>query len=304
MALFQLATHHSGLGCYINEILSHEIIEIPFDHKSSQTSEAILLRTSDSVILRHLEFHPTNDMDVNNFKLLMKDCYIEIIANGHTFINYNLGLCMELENVRKINNAFIVTIPFSYTIGKLYLIAMQHCPIKIRVSGPNQDQMYNIKMFSDSIYLDSAPRRSIFANPQSLHIQEFNIIGKCCPYDVQYGVAKINLLPHVQAKGYFIEGEISKIEKILLTSNNGQIILVYDKDSDNNMYKMISPMLCFISNANVDYKLMEYSEQFNNSKITIKFTNLENQIISSMTIYVLFQKKMEYVNGVVKKINY
>ncbi len=312
MALVSLIAHGNRIGQYIGESISHEIMEIPFSNHSGQKRIATLMRNADNAILRHLEFHPTHDMSIDEFKSLMTDGYIELSAGGYKLIKYNFGLCMELENVRKINNAFIIRIPFEYTIGRLHMICIQYSSITITIDVPNHDQIQNVKLFCDYVYLDSEPRRHLASNYQSTYMQNFDVIGKCSTENINNNVATINLSQHILIKGYFIEGDMSKIKKIIWKNDNDQIILTYDKNSNdqqNNQisFKQISPKLHFISQPNVDYKSMAQSENIENLNMyngsaVIEFNNIDdihNQPINHIKFHSISQNTLQYGDGVV-----
>lgn len=316
MALVSLILHHGNQGDCINEVLSHEITELPisyiFNSNVNQNKSYITewRRTADSLIMKHLEIHPVNDMEIDEFKKLMRDGYLKIIAeHSHVIITYFFGLCMELENVRKINGSFIIQIPFNYTINKLHAICCSFTKILIELNIPNQHLIQNVRVFYDNVYRDSESRRSLAINQQNVKVQLFELLGKLNFSNIKENIATINLTPHIRTKGYFIEGNISNVNKITLTNCNddNKIVLTYDKkiNNPNVQFKQITPYLHWFTNSNIDYKSLEYTnsignmQSVNNLSATIEFENLDqiNKYSDQIYIHSVSQNNMIYSNG-------
>lgn len=319
MALTQLVAHHLNcnyfISTYVDRLISTEISELFFN---GNTTETQIQRTSDIITFKHLEIHTNDDnMTIEDFKLLILDGSLELFvynsdmidpanptipfnnrANQHekyTLITYYFDLLTELEAVRKINNAFIIQIPFEQTIGELVLIAMQYQNIHARINFPNGHNVKSFKLFYQNIYLDTEERKFLASNLIKSSTHYFNLISK---YDVasitdtintintanvMNKTLQINLSPKYLPKGYFIKGDISKIKNI-----------TFEKNNDDYNKKIISSNLLYVSNIadSNDFKCLKYSKNLTNNICYIEFFEP-----TEIRIYELSQNLLLYTTG-------
>ena len=192
----------------------------------------------------------------------------------------------------------------TYTIGKLYIVCQSLTIASVELSIPNQSQIKNVKIFCNDVYTDTGPRNVLKNNNQKFYLQLLDFVGNFSNLETQTNVVTISLLPHMNTKGYFIEGDISRVNKITIHDDGDHIILHYDKTTDNSQiqFKQITPRLHMISKPNTDYKSMKYSESIaetyiNNGKMTIEYSSLDDINIDPIYAHAISQNIIQYENG-------
>ena len=277
-------------------------IEIPFADKNKFSIE--IKRSSDSIKLLYLTFESNKIKSVDEFKQLMKNDSLNI---NNQWITYDFELLMELTEVKKFDDSYIVTIPGNYTIGEFYQIASQHNIFNIYFDIKNIHMIDKIKICYEMNYYSDNIRKELCDKHQerifqtitplinhhidSNHIDTDTHIYNCCPNRI--------------AKGYFILGDLNLIE-LLKIQLNGQDRLKLNNVQLNMICHKISDKLHYFSfNNKNNYRDMTYESydgSSNNFRIdTLKFClkfKKSKYTDSSIKIYELELNIFRYMNGI------
>jgi hypothetical protein len=244
MALIHIVAM-SILNQHIGTNASHEIIDLGFAYQQidgiSQQS-VIILKHADKLKLKHIMFETIEDMSVEQFKNLQKNSTVELTIGGSSITKFYLNLLMELNEVKKYGNTFVITIPHEYTIDEILLRSLESSDSQL-VLETNGHNILNIRIFGQYIFVD---HQEIINLEQNVHEKMFQDIKLCGNYNGTDQNLQIGLDQHGMTKGYFIEGNISNINGLLLQLNGSDRFERYDVAMLNTYGNRISENLLYL----------------------------------------------------------
>jgi hypothetical protein len=257
----------------------------------------------DLVTLKHIIYKSDNISSVDEFKHLMKDDIFEIIIGGTTRCRYNMSLLMNLNEVQKIGCSFSIKIPHEYTIDNFILIGMYNATAKIETK--NHERFHHMSFFIEYIYVDMPERVKLIQQTQNKYIQTI----EQCGYDKftsSHKQSTIHLIDNSSlTKGYFIEGDISKLKHMGIIINGHNRFTTYDEMSIALYCHKISDNLIYYSfNGQNNYKDMSLDSYIgapNNYRIDTMKMFLDMDIIGEeicdVKIYSCSFEYLSYIDG-------
>lgn len=324
MSLITLIAYDYGINNYTVGKKAHEISEVYLNYMHdpnrtiNQTIKINLSRSSDSFILKHFEIHTVDNIEQSELKKIINNGFLKIrllTNDGPELITYHFGLLFELEPVKKINNVFILKIPFEYTLNKLHMQASQLTNFFLEINIPNPHMIKNIKLYQDMLYFHDNMRLHLKNCTHFFEIQTFDFISnfKFHSSNKKYTL-KCDLLKHTQSKGYFFNGDFNSVKTLIIKNKTGDIFLNYDKNHKDLKIQKISNNLYWItntSNNDFSYKIIDYSNElspydFHDGVAEIEFdqdylqhTINSDDIVCDFSIYSVSQKIMIYHAGMI-----
>ena len=310
--MMQLANSQSVADTNRLHNLAHEIMEIPIDYHGPQNVirrySVHVQHSADSCKLRHISFYADSQLTTEQFKDLQKNSTFEILIGGIRFIKVNLSLLMELTEVKKIGNNFVVTIPHEYTIGEILLISSRNFDTRLNLEL-NCQHITNVKIFAQYTFYDENVRNTLRDNEQKRMCQLIENADEHFWTNQAETRTRLSLNHNGFTKGYFIEGDIDKIKGLQLELNGHDRFEMYDEVAIGLYCDRISDRLLFLpfnNDIRNNYKNMtleSYTGAMDASRIdTIRLKILLNpsEMESTLKVYAMTCNFMIYSGGFVR----
>ena len=216
MALNQLINNEHSILYTKFENMALDIIEIPTNYKKSENTHTFeIKRVADSINLSYLIFDSKEITSINQFKFWMKDGYIDILFGGAKIIRYDFEILMELKEVAKYKDSYIIFIPWEYTINEHYLIASQWHDTRVNMNIPCANLIDNVKLFCEAIYYESDKRWNLAKQGQEKIIQKITKLINHQWKSDYISQSEYDLHPDGIVKGFFIKADLSNDRKIV-----------------------------------------------------------------------------------------
>lgn len=281
--------------------IAHEIIVCDFDDNYNLQ----ILRCADKCKLKCIMFKSDIIQSIDNFKQQMRNAKFKLLFKTDIIAEYNFSLMMELNEVKKIENDFVITIPNDYTFDKILLTSLDFTDVDVHLDIECKDKITDVKLLVDYIYCDKTEQYNLHDNIQNTLYQE---ITKCATIDLQpdkiRAPCRLNDNGIGQTKGYFIEGNISKINSFTIRHNGKDRFNHYDKTMiDICCYKITDRLMYFSYNGKNNYKdmnLNSYNGSLNTLKIDLNemmFNFDQNTEQEYFNIYSISLKYINYIKG-------
>jgi len=282
---------------------SHEMMYLPINlniNKSYQTVD--ITRNADTCKLKHIVFNSDIIQSISEFKNLLNEAIFELTLDNEIIAKYNFSFLMELNEVKKVGNRFAIKIPHDHTIDEIILIALARAPLKLNLHITNISVISAINLYIDYIYYDREQRVQFDDNVHNILIQD---IQECGILNVENNKTHYKLNLHDNShrtKGYFIEGDISKIKSFCIRMNGYDRFDEYDQMAMQLYCHHISDNLIYFSytgqNNYKDMTLDSYTGSPDHSRldtIVMLFKFDENiNIESQFKIYSVSLKYLHY----------
>lgn len=99
---------------------SSEVTEIPVNFTQQITStpvrtSTVILRQGDAVKLKDIVFKSHSIETIDEFKSMIGKSTFKIRVGGEIIAEYNFSLLMELDEVKKYDDNYVVSIPTDFT---------------------------------------------------------------------------------------------------------------------------------------------------------------------------------------------
>jgi hypothetical protein len=241
-----------------------EYLPIEFDSNSLQ-----ITRNADLCIPLHLSFEMKKDMGINEFYELISDAQIKLLIGTNHNLNIGLGFLSKLNPIKKVNNSFIIKLPFDFLVGHIALISLSYTLSKliINIDPGKREQIERITGIFEYIYQDIEERK-VFATNNIY--QKILVISSPC-YGEKKSIIDSNYSDYIidfdratNKIGIFIESE----QEI-----NSLNILFNDKN-----YGLLD---CNIINDNLVYFSFNNLEYNDKNNLSIELVSINNLLISS-----------------------
>lgn len=281
--------------------IAHEII-VPY---TDYIYNINILRHSNKCKFKCIVFESTLIQSIDDFKKYMHDSKFKLLFKTDVIAEYNFSFMMELNEVKKIENNFVIVIPNDYTFNKILLTSLNLTNVRVHLDIECEDKITNIKLLVDYIYCDGKEQYNLINNIQNMLYQD---ITKCATIDVQSDMTKCDCILNDngigQTKGYFIEGDISRINSFTIRHNGRDRFKPYDKTMIGICCHKISNRLMYFSyNGENNYKDMSLdsyigslnSHQIDSNQMRFKFDQNTKQ--DYLNIYAVSLKYINYIKG-------
>ena len=261
-------------------------------NKLSLLYQLELSRNADMTKMKHLIFECQQPMNIDEFKNIVSEYVFKIEINASTMLKHKLSLYIELNDIITCGNKYSITIPSYIIMNDILVGALRHNQIKIDLLKSYNNPFNNIHITFEDCFCDQLERSFI---QQERHINPFQEI-QYQDYNVNNNNATLllNTFYASLTKGYFIEGDITKITNLELHFN-GQRRISYDdmmiqlychKISDNLLYL---PM----DTNNDSYLGAFYQTVYNTIQMKLMFSENTRHV----RIYSVSLKLLVYNNG-------
>lgn len=307
----QLLQNNLSYSKYVTEKKSYEIVEIVIQYskpnfpETEHYSVTPIPRHADMCSLQYIIFYSPNFETVDQFKNSIKNGFVELKSGNGTIIRYNFGLLMELNPVKTpVYGSYVIVIPSEYTVNDIAIIKMPRNDVYVDLKIPNAHLIDNVRMFLNYTYLDSIERNNLIDNDYEHVVQ---IIEHSFDHVPMPNINNAKYLTNNKGlvKGYFIEGDLSEIEKLVL-SYDGYYRLEFEKEQlDVHCHKISNNLHYLPFSFKNNYKDMTYDSYIgahNHANLRVrvdlmlKSSNVET-VQSTIKFYVLMLNNLVYKHG-------
>jgi len=203
--------------------------------------------------LKHLIFETIESETIDEFKKSQKSSKINLKINDNHVTTFYLNLLMELNDVYKYENSFVVKIPHDYTVDEILFYNIS----AMLFFYVNTTNIKKIRLFAQYTFkLDVN-----FSHAENIY-QDIKYCGQHkwkndeeCTIEIKNDAFFV--------KGYFIEGNISKIKSLQILFNDQTRFDKYDK--------MMLQMYGNIITKNLMYLPYNNDEEYKNGYKNIEF---------------------------------
>jgi len=263
---------------HLKNIYSNEYITIDFNNNTLD-----IPRNADLNIPLYLSFEMKNNITLEEFNDLLIDAKVNLIVGNRKLYTIDLVFLSKLNPIKKVNNKFLVTLPFNFLLGHLNLVGLQFQQVTINVTI-NMENIEKISGIFEYIYMDSNERKDY----ASKYIYQKNLaLRKINDVEVNYVNGNFNYKLDLKTNyglGIFIclENQTENIE-----------IKIDDKIYNFKDCEIINNNLVYFSFNNLGYK---------DKKNFIVETGKINEIIISLNnsnakFYILKTSYINYNSG-------
>jgi len=275
-ALMQLAA--VGLSNqHLKNKYSNEYVTIDFNNDT-----LVIPRNADLNIPLYLSFEMKDNITLEEFNKLLIDTKVNLKVGNIKLYTIDLEFLSRLNPIKKVNNSFIVTLPFNFLLGNLNLVGLSFNSVTINVTI-NMEYIENISGIFQYIYIDTNERND-YANKiiyqKILNLKKINDDEVNDVNYVNYVNGNYNLdLKTSNGLGIFICLE-KKTENIQ--------IRIDDKTYNFNDCQIINDNLIYFSFTPLDYKdkknFLVKTEKINNITIFLDKSNAKFYILKTSFI--------------------
>ena len=228
---------------------------------------------ADTCSFKAITLYSSELTTIDTFKHAIRDGVVEVWIGGQSIVRHDFSLLIELAPIQKVGTAYTISIPSEYTMGEVPLVALAFHEMKAVIEIPNAHLIENVRFFANYTFHEQGRRyqlaqgqhESIFQNIRTTAVHEWasNERSTCLfrPLDATHCV-----------KGYFIEGDLSKIEEFRITFD-GRDRMVYDEVLLAMHCHRISDRLTYLSySGHNDYQTMtfdSYASSANHSRMDV-----------------------------------
>ena len=305
-----------------------EIMEIPLEFKkykpnyktdktdnTSNIQDAkkiisvVIPRNSDSCKLLYFIICSKEITSIQALKKVMENCELEITIGGCPVIKYYFDILMELEQVKKYENEYVIMIPSDFTVNEIFLIALQWHDVRININLENIELIDDMQLYCEGKFMEEQKRNCIVNTSQEHMFQEIELLVDHSWSSNKLSETQYNFIPAGMVKGYFIQGDLSKIKQLTLKYDN-VIRLTYDNIQLGVLCHKISDKLHYLSFTNKNnYKELSLESYIGAScaakvnvasfilKLSPTYKNNDADTIDTIKIYSMSFYLMRYIGG-------
>lgn len=262
------------------------------------TKTYIIPRNGDLVNLEYFHFTDAN-LTMNQFKDIIRHCSCKLYISSQEIVKYDFEILIELNQVRHVNDTFIVKIP-QFLLKDIIFVSMTFYNATLAFNLTHQ--FSKICVVTKLTFQQCQENRILFQQEQHKMMQQLNKVG-------EIDDTNINQFVRIQGnnltKGIFIIGDINNINKIQLFVGAHNILFDYDYVTLHSLAHIISNNMFYLSFEgsnnydNLSNNSLVGSINFNHhmlSLCTIKF-DLVDSNKSSYKVYSLSAHIMHYMRG-------
>lgn len=236
----------------------------------------VILRNADLNIPLYLSFKMKENITLEEFNELLIDAKVNMKVGNIKLYTIDLEFLSKLNPIKKVNNSFIVTLPFNFLLGHLNLVGLvfNYVIINVKINMENIEQISGI---FENIYMDTNERqeyayKNIYQKILNLKKINYNNVNNINGnYDLD--------LKTSDGLGIFICLD-KPIENIQITIN--------DKIYNFNDCQIINGELIYFSFNKLDYKekknFLVKTEKINNIAISLDNSNAKFYILKTSFI--------------------
>jgi hypothetical protein len=238
-------------------------------------------RYSDKFKFKYIMFKSiNNEINESNIYDELKDGTFTLKIGSNIIYVLSYGFLMNLNKIIVINDKFIITIP-EYFVDEIYLISL--CLNEVVVlSDTSSENIINDEIVIELSYLDTIKREEL-KYKESLHTYQGINESKLNFKDNK--LSKSVIYPGRQIKGFFIEYDIKKIDRFLISINGCDLF----EPHDNTLLQLISHKI----NDNMFYVPINNDKTYSDNKINSYLGSINNEIIGKVEISVVLHEKSE-----------
>jgi len=315
-ALVQLVAqgiHNSYLVS--NPIRSVETVENFMNlYPNNKSSKCIFQRNSDMMHVINIIFHLNiSNMTLENFKNIMKESvlkfYITDLDESKEYFTtfYNMSTLMELNEMKKIGNDIVITLP-KYLIPYIISLSQQYCKPIFEINKIDTSLFDKIGILNELTFFNTVERRNYAGRAHNTIIQTLSTWNSICNKN---GFAQVDLDLGLdidrQVKGYLVESDhVAELNSIELYTGNKRK-LYYNKESLDAHSIKISDRLIYVGiTKNNTYKNINYIDHLNfikheaklgsnSCKVLVNFDNKNEQI--PFKLHAVCFNALSYMGG-------
>jgi hypothetical protein len=303
MALYQLLMDFNKES-HLYENIINESHDFSFDLvQNKKMFTCHILRHGDNCQFDYLLFIPSIDLTINDFINGIYNGQMTVTIGGSDFGTYCLSLFINLNNIIKNENGFIVKIPPQFTTNKLILIALLYHDVCIIIKNISINFFEEIKIYTTFFHYNKNKRNMLASNPHEIlfpNLQTCNLVCSDITNNVIIDLHPFGLL----SKGYFLETDVDHLDRIVLQLNNIDFI-DYDKMMINLFCKKYGKKLLYIPfNSEETFENIDQNSfigSINHShivqKISLYFDEINRYKVKVHSIYQAIQLHMNGLTG-------
>lgn len=271
-ALLQLVAVGEIDKCFPNKY-SNDYDTIDFNNDT-----LTIQRFPDLAVPLYLSFEMKDDKTLEEFNDLLIEAKVNLIVFNRKLYTIDLEFLSKLNPIKKVNNSFLVTLPFNFLLGHLNLVSLLNHQVTINVSI-NMMHIKKIAGIFEFIFLNILERRDYFKiiYQKILNLRKIN--------DFEQNCLNGNYYYNLDCKTNNALGTFICLEK---KTENIQI-KIDDKTYYFNDCQKINDNLVYFSFNNLDYKdkknLLVKTEKINKITISLDDSNAKFYILKTSCIY-------------------
>lgn len=273
-----------------NEYVEYEIDLVPKLNPSYQVRH-----NCDVLQIEYFHFTDEN-LTIEQFKNIIKNCSCELQINDSTICNYDFKILIELNTVKKIGNTFVIKAP-DYLIKELVMIALQQSVVQLNFNLIHAFQ--NVSIVIKQTYRKNDDRRIFAKKPHKIMMQYLYKAGEIRGNQTN-NIIKMNGANIT--KGFFVIGNINNIQQLSLQFNSCRRF-TYNNVMLQNISHIISDNMFYISFEGGNNFETVTPESLKGSCNLSRIANVECNItlhdinISTYDIYWMSFNFLQYADG-------
>lgn len=293
----KMASKGVGMSKHVPKILTQEIREIqtnyvkPNNQNNRHVCKFNIPKFGHTVKLNSFVFNSLKISTVEDFKDKMQAGYlmVEIDSQGNNsmaIMQCDFSIMMELAEVIKydcndhINTIYSYTVDFpSYVLDEIIITALQHHSLYITMVIPNAHLIEQTRMFVEYTYHDEQQKQTLTTVAHEKVIQQITLLKTHIWESDEQTTISSNLDAMAVTKGFFIEGDITKIKQLTIKLV-GTLVIEYDNFMLRKFCYKISNNLHYLSYTNKnnykDMSIDSYIGGINHSSYEVKLTLVLN----------------------------
>ena len=216
-ALIQLCAYGEMNANFKNLYSSDYVTYNLNDNKNH--SYLTILRNADLCIPLYLSFTTTKELTSEEFMACLNNMNVTLEFGTYQLYKINLALLAKMNPIKKVNSNYILKLPFNYLMGKILLISLSFCCVKLTVENKHND-IDIISTVLEYVYLDTSDRGFFARN--IIYQNMFDIRRLCINefYENKRYSYDIDFNEHQNKLGLFIESSNNKIEDLKIHYND------------------------------------------------------------------------------------
>lgn len=293
------------------EIISPEYVK-PFTNFTKKISVQILKQeqTDATCELNGIMLYTDQINTIDELHNLMKGGKLEIEIGGAKVFMFDFELLMELNNVIKSNNIYIIKIPSEWTTKDILIGCLQFSSLVIKLDLPNANLIDDVKLCTNYCSYDTNSFQTFIHTSHELPISQITELAKHEWINNSATNITLNLNAKSFVKGYLIEGDISKINTFCIMLNGRERFKPYDNILLQTLCYKISNNLHYFSYINQnnlkDSSITSYVGALNCSSIDdirLILQLLPSETLQQLKIYSVGFNILKYINGKASQIH-
>lgn len=189
-----------------------------------------------------------DNLTINEFKKIIKNYKFQLHIHGTIVCRYNFDILIELNEIQKVENTFIIKIP-DYFIKNFVNVALDG-NVLIKFDSYERNNFKDISIIYKTTHYETEQRQLLTKNKHEQIIQQ---VYKICEFNGDELKNECRTIGFKFTKGFFVVGSLDNIKNISLIFIGTQSFLGvgekfnYDRAMLHSVAHIISDNMCYIS---------------------------------------------------------